>query len=301
MTYLCVDGGQTKTRVALRDEDGGELHAWTAGPLTTPSKPGALENLRAVVADVAGELRRRTAEPPEAACFSLTGYLQGEDVIPSLVGDEMRRVVPGIGRVRTVPDYVGNWAAATGGKPGVVAISGGGAVAYGRNVAGEQLRIGGWGHLLGDEGSGFWIGLEAAKAALKSRAGMIPKTALGNDVLVALGVADDGELLKEVYSGAASDAEISGLVPLVVERALEGDGASGEILDGAAGHLASMVRAALDGLGDRLPVFLSGGVFGAPTMRERFEAALAGSGAARVEAASSEPLDGIFVIAREGL
>lgn len=301
MTYLCVDGGQTETRVVLVDEDGEKLHAWTAGPLTTPSKPGAMENLRAVVRGVAEELVRRTGDPPGTACFSLTGFLQGEDLIPALIRAEIQKVVPGIGRIRVVPDYVGNWAAATGGEPGVVAISGGGAVAYGRNGAGEELRVGGWGHLLGDEGSGFWIGLEAAKAALKSGAGVIPKTALGEDVLRALGVTDDGELLKKAYSGALSDAKIAGLVPLVVERALEGDEASAEILDGAARHLASMVRAALDGLGDHLPVFLSGGVFGAPTMRERFEAALACSGAARIEAATSEPLDGVFVIARGGL
>jgi N-acetylglucosamine kinase-like BadF-type ATPase len=300
LSYLCVDGGQTSTAVVLFDGEGGKLHAWTAGPITTASKPGAVENLRAVVRDVAGELRRRTREPPEVACFSLTGSLQGEDVIPGLIRAEMDDVMPGIGRIRTVPDYVGNWAAATGGKPGIVVISGGGAVAYGRNAAGEESRVGGWGHLLGDEGSGFWIGLEAVKAALKSRSGMIEKTALDEVVMEAFDAGNDGELLRKFYSGSVPDAEVAGLVPLVVERALDGDGASVKILDEAAGHLASMAHAALDALGD-LPVSLSGGVFGAQTMRERFEAALAGSGAARVEAVRSDPLDGVFVIAREGL
>ena len=51
-------------------------------------------------------------------------------------------------------------------------------MAYGRTASGASLRVGGWGHLLGDEGSGYWIGLEAIKAALKSWAGVIPPTML---------------------------------------------------------------------------------------------------------------------------
>jgi N-acetylglucosamine kinase-like BadF-type ATPase len=163
LTYLCVDGGQTKTAVVLMDEGGGEVEAWRAGPLTTPSKPGAMDNLRAVVRAIAEELARRTQEsspgPPEAACFSLTGYMEGDDAVPSVIREEMEKDAPGVGRIHVVSDYVGNWAAATGGEPGVMVISGGGSVAYGRTGSGEALRIGGWGHVLGDEGSGFWIGL----------------------------------------------------------------------------------------------------------------------------------------------
>jgi hypothetical protein len=53
MSYLCVDGGQTKTAVVLVDDGGREIGAWHAGPLTTPSKPGAMNNLRAVVRSIA--------------------------------------------------------------------------------------------------------------------------------------------------------------------------------------------------------------------------------------------------------
>ena len=136
MTYLCVDGGQTKTAVVLMDEGGGEVEAWRAGPLTTPSKPGAMDNLRTVVRGISEELGRRTQKsssgPPEAACFSLTGYMEGDDAIPSVIREEIQATVPGVGRIHVVPDYVGNWAAATGGEPGVMVISGGGSVAYGR-------------------------------------------------------------------------------------------------------------------------------------------------------------------------
>ena len=305
MTYLCVDGGQTKTAVELMDEGGGKVEAWRAGPLTTPAKPGAMDNLRAVVRGIAEELGRRTQRsslaPPEAACFSLTGYMEG-DAIPSVIRAEIQESVSGVGRIHIVPDYVGNWAAATGGEPRVMVISGGGSVAYGRTSSGEALRIGSWGHMLGDEGSGFWIGLEAMKAGLKSRAGVIPETALGERIMREFATQDDRHVIREVYSSSFSEAEISGLVPPVASLSQEGDAAATRILDEAAGHLADIVRAVLSQLGD-LAVYPSGGVFRAPTMRERFEEALKRSGndVEVKDTVNADPLDGVFLIARRGI
>jgi len=306
LTYLCVDGGQTKTAVVLMDEGGREVEAWQAGPLTTPSKPGAMENLRAVVRGIAGELGRRTRkslqDPPEAACFSLTGFMEGDDAIPSVIREEIEKALPGGDRIHVVPDYVGNWAAATGGEPGVIVISGGGSVAYGRAGSGQALRIGGWGHVLGDEGSGFWIGLEAIKATLKSRAGVIPETALGACVMREFGTQDERHVIREVYSASFSEAEIAGLVPLVASLSQEGDAAATRILDEAAGHLSEIVRAVMRRLGD-LPVYPSGGVFRAPTMRDRFEKALKRSGdeVEVKDTVNADPLDGVFLIARWGI
>ena len=306
MSYLCVDGGQTKTAVVLLDGTGEEIEAWRGGALTTPWKPGAMGNLRAVVRGIAEELRQRlektSQEPPEAACFSLTGYLEGDDTIPSLIRTEMENAVPGTRRIHTVPDYVGNWAAATGGKPGIMVISGGGSVAYGRTSSGEALRIGGWGHLLGDEGSGFWIGLQAIKAALKSCAGVVPKTALEERIMREFDTEDDRQIVRDVYSASFSEAQVAGLVPLVSSLSQEGDATATRILDEAAGHLAGVVLALVRRLGN-LPVYPSGGVFRAPTMRERFEEALArsGGGVKVADTVNANPLDGVFLIARQGL
>jgi len=300
--YLCVDGGQTKTAVMLLDASGREVEAWRAGALTTPWKPGAMDNLRGVVRSIAEDLdrvlRSASQEPPEAACFSLTGYMEGDETIPSLIREELERAVPGIGRIHTIPDYVGNWAAATGGEPGVMVIGGGGSVAYGRTSSGEAARVGGWGHLLGDEGSGFWIGLQAIKAVLKSRAGVTPKTALEERVMQRFGTDDDRQVIREVYSASFSEAEVAGMVPLVASVAQDGDETAAGILDEAADHLAGIALAVLRRLGD-LAVYPSGGIFRAPTMRERFERTLAPSEVR--DAVSEDPLYGVFLIARQGL
>lgn len=66
MTYLCVDGGQTKTAVVLLEDDGVPIHSWPTSPLTTPSRPGAVDDLRLMVRELAEELRRRLASSGSA-------------------------------------------------------------------------------------------------------------------------------------------------------------------------------------------------------------------------------------------
>lgn len=313
MSYLCIDGGQTKTAVSLLDREGKTIESWIEGPLTTPSKPGASDNLRAVVHRTCEELdrrlERRPSDVPQAACFSLTGYLEHADgtpasatadgvPVPSLVEETVAEYFPGMVRVRTIPDYVGNWAAATGGEPGIMILSGGGTVAYGRDVSGASLRVGGWGHLLGDDGSGYWIGLMAVKAALRSWAGMMPKTNLEEALMARFSVEEDRQLIEKVYSREISEADVAGLVPLVDSLSEQGDAAAAGILDEAAAHLVAMGVAMLAGLGE-LPIHLSGGVFRAASMEERFGRLVHEAGhAVEVLPRSAEPSEGIFLIAK---
>lgn len=302
MIYLCVDGGQTKTDVFLLNEGGTPLESWKEDQLVHPSRPGGERRLRGVVRRACEELKRlleqRSLDVPLSMCFSLTGYHEGDEHIADLVREEVQTVFPGFEKAYTIPDYVGNWFAATGGKAGIVVIAGGGAVAYGRNDRGASIRIGGWGHILGDEGSGYWIGLEAVKAALKSRHGLIEKTDLAGEIMQNFGVDKETDFLRRVYSGSIDEDDFAALVPLVATLAQAGDGAANRILDEAAGHLAKMGAAIMEGLGT-LPIHLSGGVFLAPTMRERFGKYLACMGkTVEIATESAEPANGILLAAK---
>jgi N-acetylglucosamine kinase-like BadF-type ATPase len=305
MSYLCVDGGQTKTAVSLLDEEGKTIESWREGPLTTPSKPGAADNLRAVVRSACEELGRRLERSggaaPEAACLSLTGYHEGDEFVPPLVKEEARRVVPDLERIHVVPDYVGNWAAATAGEPAIMVLSGGGAVAYGRDSSGHSARSGGWGHLLGDEGSGYWIGLEAIKMVFRAHDGMEPKTALEGELMQRFEVAHVRDLMNKVYSGGISEPEIAGLVPLVDALARQGDETSMRIMERAAAHLMELALVLLEQLGE-LPVFLSGGVLNAVAMDENFRRLLDEAGHnVEVSRGRGEPWEGIFMVAQGGI
>ena len=302
MSYLCVDGGQTKTAVSLLDEEGKTLESWREGPLTTPSKPGAADNLRAVVRSACEELGRRLQRsggaPPQGACLSLTGYHEGDKFVPPLVKEEVRRVVPGLERIHVIPDYVGNWAAATAGEPAIMILSGGGAVAYGRDAFGHSARSGGWGHLLGDEGSGYWIGLEAIKVVFRAHDGMVPKTSLEAELMQRFEVDHVRDLMNKVYSGGVSEPEIAGLVPVVDALARQGDETSMRIIERAAAHLRELAVVLLEQLGE-LPVYLSGGVWNVTAMHENFRRLLARAGHdVKVSRGKGEPWEGIFMIAK---
>jgi len=302
MSYLCVDGGQTKTAISLLDEEGKTIEFWREGPLTTPSKPGAADNLRAVVRSACEELGRRLERSggasPEAACLSLTGYHEGDEFVPLLVKEEVRRVVPGLERIHVIPDYVGNWAAATAGEPAIMVLSGGGAVAYGRDASGHSARSGGWGHLLGDEGSGYWIGLEAIKVVFRAHDGMVPKTSLEAEMMQRFEVAYVRDLMNKVYSGEISEPDIAGLVPVVDALARQGDETSMRIMERGAAHLMKLAVVLLEQLGE-LPVFLSGGVWNAAAMDENFRRLLDEAGHnVEVSRGKGEPWEGIFVIAQ---
>ena len=303
MNYLCVDGGQTKTNVALVDEEGTTLESWDEKPLVHSSRPGGEEKLRDVVCQTCEEMRRQLRghllDTSLSACFSVTGYHENDDRIPTIVEKEARAIFSDFENVYAVPDYVGNWFAETRGEAGIVVISGGGSVVYGRNDSGISLRIGGWGHLLGDEGSGYWIGLEAVKAALRSEAGMIEKTTLAEEIMRTFEVKSEIQLLHEVYSGLISEEGIASIAPQVAFCAQDGDRIASRILDRATGYLTEMTSVAVRRLGEHR-IYLSGGVFQIPAMRERFEKGLTSINV-EVTAGSADPITGIFFVAKKGL
>src|SRR5690606_10204229 len=118
---------------------------------------------------------------------------------------------------------------------------------------GEQVRAGGWGYLLGDEGSGYWIGREALRAALRAEDGRGPATALVERLCQVSGVDRPSQLVGPVHRGERDRAWVASLVQVVLAAADAGDLVAGRILDAAAGELAVLVRA----VSERAP-FLEG-------------------------------------------
>jgi N-acetylglucosamine kinase-like BadF-type ATPase len=147
--------------------------------------------------------------------------------------------------------------------PGIVLIAGTGSVAYAEN-AGKQARIGGAGYLLGDEGSGFAIGLAALRALARVFDGRARADAMTELVSDALNVQDRDALLAAIYSACPLDvARIAGLAAGVVALASEGDRAAAKIVQAAARDLGDLAigAAAQVELRDRSPsVVLHGGL-----------------------------------------
>jgi N-acetylglucosamine kinase-like BadF-type ATPase len=132
---------------------------------------------------------------------------------------------------------------------GIALISGTGSLAYGEAPDGRSARAGGWGYLLGDEGSGYAIGLAALRAVARAADGRGPQTALTSSVLAHWGLSQPQNLVQYVYEPRRDigRAEIAALAPLV-EAATE-DAVAHAILRQAGQELALSLKAVAQQLG----------------------------------------------------
>ena len=180
-----------------------------------------------------------------------------------------------------VNDVVGAWATATGGAPGVAAIAGTGSNVFGVGADGRSWRTGGWGHLLGDEGSGYWLGVESIRAALRDRDASGPATGLG-DAACEFFACDTIEAVAHlVYSKPLTKGEIAAFAIDTAKLAEQGDEVARELFARGAVLLGGQIAAVIEqtGLEGAFPLGLTGSaykageVFLAPLRRRVAEAA----------------------------
>ena len=194
-------------------------------------------------------------------CLGIAGVDRGDDA--ATIGGVMRRL--GFrDRTLIVNDALIALVAGAGQPTGVVLVAGTGSIAYGVNPAGIAARSGGWGPVLADEGSGYWIGRRALVAIMRNADGRGPRTALTPMVLERFGLARPDDLVNEVYEGPERRQLVATLGPLVEEARAGGDAVAAEILREAAielVHAAGSVIARLGMRGDVFQTFLAGGMF----------------------------------------
>ena len=268
--FLGVDGGQSDTTALIGDETGRVLGKGTGGPCNhATAAEGRQKLIHAVSESVAGACAHARLDPAAvrfaAACFGMSGGPEDKQTI-------LREVVPADVVVVT-DDAVVALAGATAGEPGIVTIAGTGSIAFGRNAAGQTARVGGWGYIFGDEGSGFDIARQALRAALRAEEGWGPHTALRPTLIEATGSADANGVLHCFYTPDWPRSRVAGLAPLVDEAAMGGDAVARDILHNAAQQLAmltSAVRQQLWTPGQPARVIWTGGVFGSRILLERY-------------------------------
>ena len=227
--YLGIEGGATRTVALLVADRGGLRQCLELGPA----------NVR-LLSD--GELLRlfRTIRgatvKPDALGIGLAGAREEQD--QTRVSSLAARVWPGVPCVAT-HDLETALAAAVdeaGTSPRVLILSGTGSCCYGRTPAGRTAKVGGWGHLLGDRGSGYAIGLQALKSVMHcyDLDGRWP--ALGRRLLRALQLNEPNDLIG--WAQQAGKADIAALAVEVFDAWRSGDTRAAAILIPAASQLA---------------------------------------------------------------
>jgi N-acetylglucosamine kinase-like BadF-type ATPase len=270
--YIGIDGGGTRTTIALADDAGVEL-ARRSGPagIVDPRRPlAAADTIVRLVRELLGEAT--VTVPVEALCAGLAGT--GNAVEREAVREALER--EGVARrVAVCSDGEIALEGALGGRPGVLLVGGTGSVGWGRGEDGQIQRCGGWGMIAGDEGSAYGLGRAALAAALRSHDGRGEETLLLPRLLEVLDLAHPDALPS--WAGRAEKGEIAGLALHVIRLAQEGDGVAGELVREAAGELAEHAMALIRRLGpwrSATPVVLHGGLARHPAFATMVEAFL---------------------------
>jgi len=237
---------------------------------------------------------------PAAICLGMAGVDRDDDL--RVVRGIMARI-GSLARVLVVNDALIALEAGVGDAPGLVIIAGTGSIVYGRNARGEAARAGGWGYVLGDEGSGYWMGRLALRAVVREADSRGRATGLTPRVLAHFGVGRPQDLVHQVYGTGLRPSAIGALAAVVQAAAVDGDPVARDIVQKGAHALASAAesvagRLSLDA-GDTLAVVLSGGIFrGVPSLADEVttlvEAALPNARARRLDV---EPAAGAVALA----
>ncbi|GAA0941081.1 N-acetylglucosamine kinase [Pseudonocardia zijingensis] len=247
-TVIGVDIGGSKTH-GIRAVDGEPVAEAVAGSANLAAV-GAAEAARQLDA----LFTRLDTRGVATVCVGAAGA-DGTESIATLTRIITERV-PGA-RVSVVHD-ARLVLAAEGIDAGVSLIAGTGSVAWGRRADGTEARAGGWGHLLGDEGSGYRVAIDAVRHALDRMDAGVPADPLTTALVADCGLADRTELIDFVYT--TQDRRYwAERAAVVVERAAQGDPAATAIVDGAADALAALATRVLGRLDLPGPVVLGGG------------------------------------------
>jgi N-acetylglucosamine kinase-like BadF-type ATPase len=298
---LGIDGGATSTTALLADAASGRIVGrGTNGSsnIQAVGEEAALQALDHAVSS-AFEAAGLPYETVAAASLGLAGIdLDGADVIRAWAGR-----VELAGRLSVANDATLLFAAGTPEGWGLAIVAGTGSIALTVDRDGKTARTGGWGYLLGDEGSAFRMGLLGLRAACRAADGVTPPTKLLPAFLAKLGTDDPRDFIPAVYRGKWDKAAIAALAPVVLDLVPADETARG-IFEGEALELAKTAAGAVANGGlpkEGVPIALTGGlVLRSEPFRTRFLANLRSCGVTPGPVGLvEEPAMGAIVLARK--
>ena len=256
MIVITADAGGTKTTVAVTDGDTRLIHVRGPGAAVRPGR--ALVSATIVADLMRSALAQANLLRADVIVIGAAGAGRAADA------EEIRMIIAReriANRVVVVSDVVLAFEA-LGVDIGLVVVAGTGSVVLGRTPDGREVRQGGFGWQMGDEGAGYWIGQEALRAVGLANDRRGPETALVAALMRATGAPTFRDLVG--WSTVASPREMANLSRGVVSTAALGDLVARDILERAARSLALLVNtlAADFPAASAIPVGFSGGLVG---------------------------------------
>ncbi len=253
-----IDGGGSGVRAVVTTADLvilGSAEGASANP-NSAGKAAAARAIQQVIRAALAEAQRDASEI-RAVGAGIAGTLTARD----WVRETIAAVLPHAS-IQTATDFEIALIGAHGERRGVLILAGTGSVAFGINARGESAQVGGWGYLLGDEGSGYLLGLRALQVVVRAADGREPPTALTGAILPALGLDDPRELIQWTYSTSRT-RDIARLARWVLAAA--DDSAAHAIIAESVGELALMAQTVVQRLRIDQPAYaFAGGLLSEP-------------------------------------
>jgi len=249
--YLGIDGGGTKTEAVLLDAKERELACITGGS-TNPHAVGydtAIAELKAILDRSIAQAQAQSSSVPPRFRIALGMAGVSTDEERSLITETVtaylseKRIE---GEAFVTNDAEIALTATLGREHGVLAIAGTGSIVFGCTPEGERYRTGGWGHLLGDEGSGYRIGLDTLQAVMRSYDGVYPPTAMTRLITEAHGYHTITELKGYIYQPGIKKQDIAHFARYAIEASASGDEVACQVVERnaleLAGHAITLIN-----------------------------------------------------------
>ncbi|MEH1769403.1 N-acetylglucosamine kinase [Nostoc sp.] len=289
MSYvLGIDGGGSKTVCVLMDDWLQVLGRGEAGPSNYQSIgiEATLQSIQSAIHNAVEAVIITNTVNIDAICLGLAGVGRAADI------EVVKRLVQELQNNKSLSI---NWVLQPGnivicndalialfggiGQPvGIVVAAGTGSIVFGRNHQGHTKRVGGWGYILGDEGSAYKIAIAGMNAALKSYDGREMSTSLVETFKQHLGLENIEDLIELIYRREWGVKQIAALAPIVDFAAASGDIVANIIIDDAIKELVKATSTVIDAIftaDSVLEVVTTGSVWrGRCKIHERFAASL---------------------------
>jgi N-acetylglucosamine kinase len=262
---LAIDGGGTGTRCFAMDSTGTILGSGESGPSNHILSPWKVVR-ESIANSITTAIADASLTPQEVSCISLgTAGIgpggEGKEIIEDLVHEILPAEI-----ITATGDMVIAFHGAVMEDFGVVASAGTGSVVYAKSPAGAYRQVGGWGHIIGDEGSAYNIAVKGLQAGARCVDGRGEFTRLIDTIPPALDVSDYIQVALKIYGTGMPREEIARLAQTIADTARAGDRIALTIFRSAAEELATGVKTAIRELGMNdigLPVSYVGSVFDA--------------------------------------
>lgn len=264
--WIGIDGGGTKTTAVIGDESGHLLAVakGSSGNLTAIST----EQLYTLINELIDQLLIKTGA-------ALTDV---EMVFAAMAGAdrqaEQQKIYdafkhsPVLEKLEIQSDIHAALAAGSWGREGTLLIAGTGAIIFGYEQQ-KTFRVGGWGYLLGDEGSGYHLGKLAVRSVLDAHDGKVPLKPFQENILTHFNVLSPDQLITVIYGSPNPVTAISSVSRIVLE-AIEEDQLAKSIVDKVQAALMELIESAYSRIDRTKPVVLHGGLFSNDSFYEKF-------------------------------